>query len=84
MRDYIVIKVTVDRNLCIACGVAPSICSEIFVIGEDNQKNRLLDIYSEETTEEVSKGAVPDNLYDFVKVAAEACPVQAIIVNIID
>ena len=74
-------RVSVDRKLCIACGVAPSICPEVFVMGKDNQKNRLLEIYSEETSEEVSKGLVPDHLYDYIMAAAEACPVQAIIVN---
>ena len=74
-------RVTIDRKLCIACGVAPSICPEVFVMGNDNQKNRLLELYSEETSEEISKGQVPDNLYDFVISAAEACPVQAIKIN---
>jgi ferredoxin len=50
-------------------------------MGRDNQKNRLLEVYSEETSVEISKGQVPDNLYDLVILTAEACPIQAIKIN---
>jgi ferredoxin len=70
--------VSVDRDLCIQCLVAPNVCPEVFIMGEDNGKNRLLEKYSEETSDSVSRGQVPDELYDCVRKAADACPVLAI------
>jgi len=74
-------KVIVDREKCISCGLAPSICPKVFVLGEDNGKNRVIEEYSVETTETLSIGKVPDELYECVKEAAEACPVSAITVE---
>jgi ferredoxin len=74
-------KIVVDRNLCIACGVAPMLCTQVFILGEDNGKNRLIERFGEELSDEVSSGVIPDELYDCVTTAAEACPVQAITVQ---
>ena len=74
-------KVTVDRNTCIACGVAPNLCPQVFVFGEDNGKTRIVDEYSEKISESISIGHVSEELYDCVKKVAEACPVQAITVG---
>lgn len=76
--DY---RVSVDRELCIACRVAPDLCPQVFVLGEDNGKNRLVEKYSEKTSEDISMGVIPEDLYDCVMRASEACPVQAIIVE---
>jgi ferredoxin len=76
--DRMEYKVEVDRNLCIACGVAPLVCPQVFVLGEDNGKNVILEEYSEETSSDKSIGVVPEGLYDCVSKAADACPVQAI------
>jgi ferredoxin len=46
-------KVTVDRNACIACGVAPNLCPSVFILGGDNGKTRIVDEYSEKTSEEI-------------------------------
>ena len=59
-----VYSVSVDRDLCIQCLVAPSVCPEVFFMGEDNGKNRLLEKYSEETSENLSRGLVPDELFE--------------------
>jgi ferredoxin len=50
-------------------------------MGEDNGNNRLLEEYSENTSEDISAGVIPDELYECVKKAADACPVQAITVQ---
>lgn len=71
-------KVTVDRQTCIACGVAPSLCPEVFVLGQDTGRNMVTQKYSTATTEEVSTGIIPEELYECVKQAADACPVGAI------
>ncbi len=72
------LKITVDRSSCIACGLAPNLCSEVFVMGEDNGKNRITNKYSTQTSSETSIGTVPRKLYDCVKAAVEACPVGSI------
>lgn len=74
-------KVTVDRATCIACGIAPNMCPQVFVLGEDNGKTRIVDAYNEKTSEDISVGNIPGELYDDVKKAAEACPVQAITIE---
>ncbi len=72
------IKVIVDRDACIACGVAQAVCPDVFVLGEDNGKNRVVDRYSSELDEHISIGYVPSNLLDCVKAAIDSCPVNAI------
>jgi ferredoxin len=71
-------EVSVDRNLCIACGVAPTVCPQVFILGDDNGKNRLIEKYSEETSNDISLGVIPEGLHDCVRKAADSCPVQAI------
>lgn len=73
-----VYRVSVDRQLCIACRVAPDLCPTVFVLGKDNGKNRLVEAYSNETSNDVSTGVIPDELYTCARKAAAACPVQAI------
>ena len=74
-------KVSVDRSLCIACGIAPSLCPQVFEPGEDNGKTRIVGKYSEENSEDTSVGVIPKELYVCVEQAAEACPVQAITIE---
>ncbi len=31
------LRVTVDRESCIACGIAPTLCSEVFVLEGKNR-----------------------------------------------
>ena len=71
-------KVTVDRVQCIGCGIAPNLCPQVFVLGDDNGMNRVVDEYSTELSAEVSVGLVPEDLRDCVEQAAESCPAQAI------
>jgi len=77
------VRVVVDRARCISCGTAPAVCPQVFVLGSDNGKNRVVDAYSVETTEETSVGEVPEELYDCVSRAAELCPVAAILVEML-
>lgn len=77
-------RVTVDRDLCIQCGIAPNMCPQVFILAEDSGKNRVVEAYSETISDEVSVGVVPGDLQDCVEQAAEACPAQAITVEKID
>lgn len=78
MMEY---RVSIDRILCISCGLAPTVCPQVFILGDDNGKDRLLDKYSKETSNDISLGIISDNLYDCVREAADVCPVQAITVQ---
>ncbi len=69
------LRVIVDRETCIACGVAPTLCSEVFVL---EGKNRIVDKYSKELSDSLSVGEVPDELKECVENAAMSCPVEAI------
>jgi ferredoxin len=72
------LRVVVDREACIGCGVAPATCPDVFVLGDDNGKNRVREEYSVETNEKISIGEVPEDLKDCVQSAIDSCPVQAI------
>ncbi|MEM2024972.1 MAG: ferredoxin [Desulfurococcaceae archaeon] len=74
-------KVIVDRVKCIGCGVAPSICPEIFLLDSRDLKNRVINKYSTKTDESISIGIIPEELYECAKSAAGACPVGAITVE---
>jgi len=74
-------KVVVNRDDCISCGVAPSICSQVFELGEDNGKTKIVSKFDKKTTLNTSEGEVPDELYNCVKEASDSCPVQAILIK---
>ncbi|MEM0361628.1 MAG: ferredoxin [Sulfolobales archaeon] len=74
-------KVTVSRTSCISCGVAPAVCPEVFELGSDNGKNKVVDKYSVELTDEISVGVIPKELYECAKHGADSCPVSAIVVE---
>jgi len=71
-------RVVVDRSKCVACGAASAACPEVFELGNDNGKNRVIAKYSVELTPELSVGEIPEELYECARVGAEACPVDAI------
>lgn len=71
-------RVVVDRARCIACGVAPANCPEVFELGSDNGKNRVVEKYSIKTDEDISIGEIPEELYECARVAAYVCPAHAI------
>ncbi|MEL9908598.1 MAG: ferredoxin [Desulfurococcus sp.] len=77
-------KVIINRSTCIACGAAPATCNEIFELGDDNGKNRVVAKYSVELTHEISIGIIPEELYECAKSGAEVCPVSAIRVEKIE
>lgn len=71
-------KVIVDRESCISCGAAPATCPQVFEIGSDNGKNRVVERFSIQTNDKLSIGIVPQELYECVRSSAEICPVSAI------
>ncbi len=61
-------KANVDKDICIGCGLCPSICIEVFEMDDDGKAKVIVD--------EVPKGHVED-----AKDAAISCPVNAISVE---
>lgn len=61
-------KATVDREGCIECGLCPSVCPEVFRMGEDGPA----EAYVNEVPQSAEKTAVE---------AQESCPVSVITVE---
>ncbi|EDS78424.1 ferredoxin [Clostridium novyi A str. 4552] len=61
-------KADVDNDLCIGCGLCPSICPEVFDMGDDGKAHVTVD-----EVEEASKDSASE--------ARQSCPVEAITVE---
>lgn len=72
--------VVVDREKCMACGVAPSLCPGVFELAGPGG-NRVREPYEVGTDGGEAVGVVPEELYECVREAAESCPVEAISVE---
>lgn len=55
----------VDKELCISCGLCPTVCPEVFEIEDDGKAGVLVD-------------QIPDGVEDQAREAQEGCPVDAI------
>lgn len=58
-------KANVDKNLCIGCGLCPSICPSVFEMQDDNKAGVVVE-------------EVPSELEDEASEARSSCPVDAI------
>lgn len=58
-------KAEVNQDLCIGCGLCPSIAPEVFDLGDDGKAHVIVD-------------EVPESSHDEAKEAASSCPVDAI------
>lgn len=58
-------KASVDPNTCIGCELCPTICPEVFEMGNDGLAHVKVD-------------TVPSDSEESAKEAAESCPVEAI------
>jgi ferredoxin len=58
-------KASIDRSGCIACGLCPTICPEVFQMADDG----LAEVISEE---------VPPEAEETAQEAADSCPVSVI------
>lgn len=67
-------KIILNKEKCICCGVCQVICSKYFEIQEDGKSRILGSKLNEETKNEELEVTDPD----CAKEAMEACPVQAI------
>ncbi|MFU0824160.1 ferredoxin [Clostridium sp.] len=58
-------KAFVDQDTCIGCGLCPSICPDVFDMGDDGKAHAIVD-------------EVPGDVEDSAVEAQESCPVSAI------
>ena len=70
------VKVTIDRDACIACGACSALCPDVFGVSEEDGKSIVVEKFR--VGGNPSEGEVPDDLKDCAKSAAESCPVEAI------
>ncbi len=61
-------KASIDRALCIGCGLCEEICPEVFAMGDDAIALVVLE-------------AVPPELDEKTRDAASSCPVEAILLS---
>lgn len=61
-------KASVDPEKCIGCELCPSICPDVFRMGDDGLAHAIVDL-------------VPSDAEDTAREAAESCPVEAITVT---
>jgi ferredoxin len=62
------LKAIVDKDDCIACGLCPSICPEVFEMQDDGKAGTMVD-------------EVPSGVEDSAQEAADSCPTSAISVE---
>ena len=62
-------KVSVDEDLCTACGLCVDTCPEVFDLGDDDD------------VAQVKVDVVPEDLEELCEQAAEECPVEAIVME---
>ncbi len=69
------IKVSVNQDSCIACGVCYSLCPQVFEAGADG-KSQIVPQYR--TGDKVFEGEVDESLKDCVETAKNSCPTFSI------
>lgn len=62
-------KVTVDEDLCTACGLCVDTCPEVFDLGDDDD------------VAQVKVDVVPEELEELCEQAADECPSESIIIE---
>jgi ferredoxin len=67
-------KVNIDREDCIECGLCASTCPDVFVIAS-GEKASIVETYR---TIGPGKGEIRDDLTSCAKEAADSCPVSVI------
>ncbi len=73
------LKVTVDREECISCGVCWATCEAVFEESSDDGLTQITAQYR--VNDSLAEGLVPADLEDCVRDAADSCPVEVIHVS---
>lgn len=75
------VKVNINKDLCIACGVCWALVPEVFELDPPTGKTRIKPPYATSDSQSVSEGEIPNEMLDSVKNAASSCPTTAITVG---
>jgi len=67
-------RITIDRENCIGCGLCEAICPDVFELADDG-KSSIKEPYR---LGDPSEGEVDESLEDCVRDASESCPVSVI------
>jgi ferredoxin len=67
-------KVSIDREGCIGCGVCEVLCPEVFKLSDDG-KSSIVERYRKIS---LGEGEVGDDLTSCVENARDSCPVEVI------
>jgi ferredoxin len=63
------VQVSVDEDLCIACGLCADTCPDVFDLGDDDDVAQVI------------VDVVPEESEDLCEQAVEECPTEAIIIE---
>ncbi|MEM0453568.1 MAG: ferredoxin [Sulfolobales archaeon] len=69
------LKLSINQDTCIACGVCYSLCPQVFEAGEDG-KSQVVSQYRVEG--KATEGNVDESLKDCVETAKNSCPTFSI------
>ncbi len=69
-------KVIIDQEACIDCGVCYADCPDVFEEDDANNASRIVEAYR--IGGDPGVGQVPDELAECARSAADGCPVEAI------
>lgn len=58
-------KASVDQDTCIACGLCPTICPEVFAFDDSDKASAIVD-------------KIPEEVLSSAEEARDSCPVSAI------
>ena len=61
-------KTSVDRDLCIGCGLCADICPEVYEMDDESIAKVIVDV-------------IPAEAEETAKDAASSCPVEAIVIE---
>jgi len=67
-------KVSIDREECIGCGVCEALCPQVFKLLEDGKSG----IFEKYRKGNLGKGEVGEDLSSCVENARDSCPVEVI------
>ncbi len=73
------VKVRVNKETCISCGVCWSLAPEVFEQDPQSSKSRIVEEYRVSDSPGESVGEVPEELREKVESAASSCPTSSII-----
>ncbi|MBE9391345.1 ferredoxin [Fervidicoccus fontis] len=70
------VKITIDRNTCIGCGVCANLCPDVFELNPNDGKSSIVEKFR--VGGDLGAGEVDESLEECANSAAGSCPVSAI------